>query len=252
MEMAFSQYPSARLAVTRRSFTLIELLVVIAIIAVLASMLLPTLSKAREKALESKCANNQKQIGMATLMYFSDHDDCFPTDNSGSKRCWVRGVAPYLGLANIINAKNTALISTIPPTMAGALLCPADILHANAGGAYTVCSYGICYYMRSCVGDPTYYAERITEVVRPAEKLYVADGIGLTASATNDVLNPNSYVYLAGTSYPFRVDANRTARVDYRHSGLKTCNILFADMHVGSQDINKMRLKPWMVMPKER
>lgn len=249
--MAFAQYRSIRWTATGRSFTLIELLVVIAIIAVLASMLLPALSKAREKAQESKCVNNQKQIGMATAMYFSDHDDFFPATNAGSARCWVRGVAPYLGIANIINAKGNALISTIPPAMAGALLCPADILHANAGGAYTVCSYGICYYMRSSMGAPG-YVERITEVFRPAEKLYLADGMALNASATNDDPNPASYVYLAITSYPFRVDANRGARVDYRHAGLKTCNTLFADMHVIPLDVNKMRLNTWMVHPQDR
>ncbi|NLF92428.1 MAG: hypothetical protein GX564_00965, partial [Oligosphaeraceae bacterium] len=139
----------------------------------------------------------------------------------------------------------------IPPAMAGALLCPADILHANAGGAYTVCSYGICYYMRSSMGAPG-YVERITEVFRPAEKLYLADGMSLNASATNDDPNPASYVYLATTSYPFSIKTDRGAKVDYRHSGLKTCNTLFADMHVTSLDINKMRLNTWMVHPQDR
>jgi len=56
-------------------FTLIELLVVIAIIAILAAILFPVFAKAREKARQSSCQSNLKQIGLATLQYMQDYDE---------------------------------------------------------------------------------------------------------------------------------------------------------------------------------
>jgi len=61
----------------RRGFTLIELLVVIAIIAILAAILFPVFARAREKARQSSCLSNLKQIGLAHLMYAQDYDESF-------------------------------------------------------------------------------------------------------------------------------------------------------------------------------
>src|SRR5947199_3153379 len=63
---------------TKRGFTLIELLVVIAIIALLAAILFPVFSRARENARKSSCLNNVKQIGVAMMQYTQDYDEYYP------------------------------------------------------------------------------------------------------------------------------------------------------------------------------
>lgn len=86
-------------------FTLIELLVVIAIIAILAALLLPALSTARELGKRMACGNNLKQLGAACSLYAQDYNDMLPGGNQdhsnfaagGWGYCWYDGYASYMG-----------------------------------------------------------------------------------------------------------------------------------------------------------
>jgi len=73
----------------RKGFTLIELLVVIAIVAILAAMILPSLSRAREKARQAVCMSNFKQIGIAMELYANDYDEFYPVNPQWKSRLWV-------------------------------------------------------------------------------------------------------------------------------------------------------------------
>jgi len=82
---------------THRGFTLIELLVVIAIIAILAAILFPVFARAREKARQTSCLSNIKQLTLSTLMYCEDYEETLPLMHDGSAmEKWAVKIFPYV------------------------------------------------------------------------------------------------------------------------------------------------------------
>jgi prepilin-type N-terminal cleavage/methylation domain-containing protein/prepilin-type processing-associated H-X9-DG protein len=171
----------------QHAFTLIELLVVIAIIAVLASMILPALAKAKEAGKRTLCTSNLRQIHLGFTLYTQDYRDSLP--NTGDPYLWMGRrwrwpVQPYLPFAgNKTDTNNPNVSTNFTP---GTLICPSDIASkTNYDGTsygYSATAYFSDDSINSMTLANTYSANpnpcasrKLSDVRSPSRKSIVAE-----------------------------------------------------------------------------
>jgi prepilin-type N-terminal cleavage/methylation domain-containing protein/prepilin-type processing-associated H-X9-DG protein len=219
----------------RRGFTLVELLVVIGIIALLISMLLPALNRARESAKTVSCSNNLRQIGVGMMQYVNANKGWFPvfTDyymnpQDQNNKYWYQ---------RLVNGRHI--------TGMDVFFCPSSEMTYRQPNTVTPQYYafywgGISYGLNLALSIPyrsnmsVYQTCRMTQVRNAAEIVMVVDAS----------LAAGTQLYGILYAYPWAkpVSAGADSAVAWpRHNNQTLCNVLWVDGHVTGAKVNKAR-----------
>jgi prepilin-type N-terminal cleavage/methylation domain-containing protein len=218
-----------------RGFTLIELLVVIAIIAILAAMLLPALAKAKEKAKQTSCISNLKQVAVGLAMYVDDNSGFYPivsyTDSSGNSIDWPKELTAYLP------QKGDSVTSPANQVF----VCPSAIFSKVPNDQLTrtyAASGTMLGFTASGSGLTSQTARKPTPMATPVDTVVVVE-----AKQEYPLANPPSAYSFSNV--PWKNSSNQGAQpdlaqqaaslrtyLDFRHNSQKQMVVLFGDAGV--------------------
>jgi prepilin-type N-terminal cleavage/methylation domain-containing protein/prepilin-type processing-associated H-X9-DG protein len=223
-----------------RAFTLIELLVVIAIIAILASLLLPALAKAKQKGQSTVCFNDLKQVGLAMLMFADEHDDMIPRGTAGNAPRWWLEFMPYVPEGGTKKDYRNIRI----------FKCPSYPIPKDTPNKKQVITYVINAWdfrsTRDTVGYEQLGMSKITAFQQPSGSAYLLDnendtwrpivtGFRDPQTALNDVWRTSHLPYdLQGR----RLSNDRRIAAERHSTG---SNILYLDGHAGYRDAKQIK-----------
>lgn len=193
----------------RKAFTLIELLVVIAIIAILAAILFPVFSQAKEAAKKTACLSNAKQIGVGLYLYLGDFDDTLPMANYPAPPAYTGPPWTQFAFHNGAGMSELSWADLLLPYTKSIEIfkCPDDNTGGPAGVPGKPLCYALNYYFYRQPGGISRFSlsgGSTSELANTSDKIFIAE---TQSNSSREIVRPDRYLgferHVSGSNYIF-------------------------------------------------